>query len=413
MTAAGRNWAGNHVFGARRLERPASLEELSALVAREPRVRALGSRHSFTGIADTEGVLVSLEALPADVVLDEERHRVTVGAATRYGDLATELHRRGWALSSMASLPHISVAGAVATGTHGSGNTVGSLAAAVGALEVVGADGAVRWVERGHPDLDGSVVALGALGVVTRLTLDVEPDFEVRQDVFRGLALDRVPEVFDEVSASAYSVSLFTDWTSGLADVWLKSRSAAPPRPVEGAVAATEPVHMLAGADVAAVTQQLGVVGSWHERLPHFRLDHTPSRGEELQSEYLLPRARVGVAAEALRRLAPRMAPLLQVCEIRTVAADDLWLSSSHGRDVVGFHFTWDLDQAGVDALLPTLEEALLPLDARPHWGKCFAAGATELAPLYPRWREFGALRDRVDPERVFGNAWLERVLGA
>lgn len=410
--AAGTNWAGNHVFGAARLERPGTLEELRALVAGERRVRALGSRHSFTAIADTDGVLVSLDALPADVVVDEERRQVSVGAATRYGDLATELHRRGWALASMASLPHISVAGAVATGTHGSGNTVSSLAAVVSGLEVVGADGGLRRLVRGDPDFDGSVVALGALGVITRLTLDVETDFEVRQDVFRGLALDRVPEAFDEVSASAYSVSLFTDWTSGLADVWLKSRSASPPRPVEGTVPATEPVHMLAGADVAAVTQQLGVVGSWHERLPHFRLDHTPSRGEELQSEYLLPRGMVGEAVDALRRLAPRMAPLLQVCEIRTVAADDLWLSSSHGRDVVGFHFTWDLDQAGVDALLPHLEDALLPLGGRPHWGKCFAAGAAELEPLYPRWRAFAALRDRVDPERVFGNAWLDRVLG-
>lgn len=409
---AGTNWAGSHAFRAVRLEHPASTEELADVVARERRVRALGSRHSFTDLADTDGVLVSLERMPADVAVDEERRTVTVGAATRYGELAVELHRRGWALSALASLPHISVAGAVATGTHGSGDTVGSLAASVRELEVVGADGAVRRVRRGDPDFDGSVVGLGALGVVTRLTLDVEPDFAVRQDVFRGLSLDRVRDGFDGLSAAAYSVSLFTDWTSGVAEAWLKSRSGEAPAPPEGTTAATGPVHMLTGADPAAVTQQLGVVGAWHERLPHFRIDHTPSRGAELQSEYLLPRAGVGEAVEGLRGLAARMAPLLQVCEIRSVAADDLWLSSSHGRDVAGFHFTWVLDTEAVGALLPQLEEVLLPLGARPHWGKCFTAGPADLAPLYPRWGDFAALRERVDPERVFGNAWLDRVLG-
>ncbi|MGG5261097.1 D-arabinono-1,4-lactone oxidase [Phycicoccus avicenniae] len=410
--AAGTNWAGSHRFRAARLERPAGIEALQELVAREPRVRALGSRHSFTDIADTDGVLVCLDALPAEVEVDGDAGCVRVGAATRYGDLAASLHERGRALSALASLPHISVAGAVATGTHGSGDGVGSLATAVRALEVVGADGAVRELVRGDADFDGSVVGLGALGVVTRLTLDVEPDFEVRQDVLRGLALDTLAESFDAVSGAAHSVSLFTDWASGRADVWLKSRTPDEPPVLPGTVRATEPLHMLAGADAAAVTQQLGVVGAWHERLPHFRLDHTPSRGEELQSEYLLPRGLVGEAVEELRRLAPRMAPLLQVGEIRTVAADDLWLSSSHGRDVVALHFTWVLDRPGVDALLPHLEAVLLPLGARPHWGKCFAAEAADLAPLYPRWRAFEDLRDRVDPGRVFGNDWLERVLG-
>lgn len=406
------NWAGNYAYRAPRLERPSSVEELQLLVASQENVRALGSRHSFTGIADSAGVLVALDRLPADIEVDETNRRVTLGAATRYGDLATVLHGRGWALSNLASLPHISVAGAVATGTHGSGDRVGSLAAAVCGLEVLGPDGELRQLVRGDDDFDGSVVALGALGVVTRLSLDLEPDFDVRQDVFRDLPLDRARAELDALTARAYSVSVFTDWASDRAQVWLKSRVASDPAPVEGAVRATEPVHMLEGAPVAALTEQLGAVGPWHERLPHFRLTHTPSRGEELQSEYLLPRHRAPEAFDALRTLAHRMAPLLQVCEIRTVAADRLWLSGAHDTDAVAFHFTWVLDSDAVYALLPAMEALLLPLGARPHWGKCFVAGAEDLAPLYPCWDDFAALRDHVDPDRKFGNRWLERVLG-
>jgi xylitol oxidase len=347
------------------------------------------------------------------VEVDERNRTARVTGRAAYGEVATQLEATGWALGNLASLPHISVAGAVATGTHGSGVGNGSLATAVAALDIVGPDGEMRTVARGDSDFDGSVVALGALGVVTALTLDIEPTYAVRQDLYTGLPWATLAERFDAIVSDAYSVSLFTRFEDdGIYQVWRKSRGSEAPDDFFGAPPATSTLHMLEGGPTESVTQQGGVVGRWLDRLPHFRMEFTPSRGEELQSEYLVPRGRALEAVDALRGLRERMAPLLQTCELRTVAADDQWLSSAYGRDVVGIHFTWLQDEPGLYAVLPAMEEALLPLGARPHWGKCFAAGAAELAPLYPRFADFRALRDRVDPERTFGNAFLDRVLG-
>ncbi|KRF40295.1 D-arabinono-1,4-lactone oxidase [Terrabacter sp. Soil810] len=409
------NWAGSHTYRSR-IERVRSVEHLQEVVAAAPRVRALGSRHSFTDLTDItdvdDGVLVSLDDLPTRVDVDPSTRTARVTGRAAYGDVATALQAEGWALGNLASLPHISVAGAVATGTHGSGIGNGSLATAVASLDLVGPDGELRTVGRGDTDFGGSVVALGALGVVTSVTLDVEPTYDVRQEVRTGLSWETLASGLDAVIGSAYSVSLFTRWgDAGIDQVWLKSRGdEAPPRPF-GAPAATT-LHMFADGDTEAVTVQGGVPGPWLDRLPHFRMAFTPSRGEELQSEYLLPREHALTAIERMRGLRERLAPVLQVSELRTVVADDLWLSGSYGHDVVAVHFTWSRDQERVYAVLPAIEAALLPLGARPHWGKCFVAGVAELEPLYPRMADFRALRDRVDPDRVFGNTFLERVIG-
>ena len=406
------NWAGNHTYHAR-VVRPRSVGELQEVVAREPRVRALGSRHSFTDLTDTDGVLVSLADIPTAVDIDERSRTARVTGRAAYGEVVTQLEAACWALGNLASLPHISVVGAVATGTHGSGDGNGSLATAVAALDVVGPDGGVRTLTRGEDDFDGSVVALGALGVVTAVTLDIEPTYAVRQDLYTGLAWSTLADHFDAITSDAYSVSLFTRWgEDGISQVWRKSRGSDAPDDFFGAPRALTTLHMLDGGPAEAVTQQGGVTGPWLDRLPHFRMEFTPSRGEELQSEYLLPRGHALDAVGALRALREQMAPLLQTCELRTVAADDLWLSSAQGRDVVGIHFTWVRDVPAVYAVLPAIEAALLPLGARPHWGKCFVATAAELEPLYPRFGDFRDLRDRVDPDRTFGNAFLDRVLG-
>ena len=406
------NWAGNHAYAAERIHHPRSVDELRALVAGLHRVRPLGSRHSFTDLADTVGDLVSTSELPRDIEVDTERGVVRVAAGLRYGRLADELAAAGWALATMASLPHLSVAGAIATGTHGSGDRTGSLAAAVAALEVVGPDGGLRRLTREDEELAAYVVGLGALGVVTHVELDLEPAYELRQDVFLDLPWHTAASHLDALTSAAYSVSLFTDWVSGsIQQVWLKSRGTEPPDDLWGALPATGTRHMLEGADPEAVTRQGGVVGAWHRRLPHFKMDFTPSRGEELQTEYLVPRDRAIAAIERMRELAPAFAPLLQVAEVRTVAADALWLSGAYETDVVALHFTWVRDVPGVYAVLPALEESLLPLGARPHWGKCFAAGHEELRPLYPRFEEFRDLVLRVDPERKLGNAFLDRCL--
>lgn len=406
------NWAGNHTYAAAQVHRPRTTEELADLVGRLDRVRALGSRHSFTDLADTEGDLVSLADLPAAIEIDADGRQVRVPAGLRYGDLAEQLAAAGWALATMASLPHISVAGAIATGTHGSGDRTGSLAAAVAALDLVDPSGETRRVERGDTDFDGHVVALGALGIVTDVTLDIEPTYDVRQDVFTDLSWDVAAAHLDDLTSSAYSVSLFTDWASGtVQQVWLKSRGTTPPAELWGARPSLSTVHMLAGGDLAAVTTQGGATGPWHERLPHFRLDFTPSLGEELQTEYLVPRTAAADAVERLRALAPSFAPLLQVAEVRTIAADRLWLSGAYDGDAVGLHFTWVRDVPAVYAVLPAIEQALLPLGGRPHWGKCFTATAAELRPLYPRFDDFRALAERIDPGRKLRNGFLERCL--
>jgi xylitol oxidase len=410
------NWAGNLAYGMSRLERPTSLYELQSLVANEPRVGVVGSRHSFSDIADTSGILINLGDMPQRVTIDERARCVEVSGGALYGEVARSLHRQGWALANLASLPHISVAGAVATGTHGSGDGNASLAAAVRSVDIVGPDGDIRHLNRGDIGFDGSVVALGALGVVTRLTLDIEPSFEVAQCVYLGLPWEALQKEFDDITSRAYSASFFTRWVGDHVDqVWLKLRRghAAAPSHLFGASPATGPTHMLAAGAVESVTPQGGTFGPWLDRLPHFRMEFTPSHGKELQSEYLIPREKAQTAFNELRRLGPRIAPLIQASEIRTVAADNLWLSGSYGCDVVAVHFTWVPDTASVDELLPTLEAALLPQGGRPHWGKCFAVCGHELAGLYPRFDDFQNLRLGADPTGKFTNAFLDRTLGA
>lgn len=411
------NWAGNYTYRAKSIEHPRTTQELQELVARSSRIRALGTRHSFTDLADTDGTLVSLDALDTRnshrIEIDEHQQAVTVGAGVTYAELAPELQVKGWALANLASLPHISIAGAIATGTHGSGNRNQSLAAAVTAVEIVGADGELRRIAKGGNDFDGSVVALGALGIVTRVTLAIEPTFDLRHDVYTDLPWSTVLAEFESITGSAYNVSLFTDFGDhGVSQVWLKSRDLKDPGNLRGTNRATTTMHPLVEGDTRAVNEQMGVPGPWLDRLAHFRADFTPSSGVELQSEYLLPRSRAVEAIESLRTVAARIAPLLQISEIRTVAADSLWLSSAYAEDVVGIHFTWIRDVEAVNALLPALEEMLIPLGARPHWGKCFTATAGDLAPLYPRWNDFRSLRDRVDPDRKFDNDFLQRHLG-
>lgn len=410
------NWAGNYTYSARALHRPTTLAQVQEIVASAAHIRALGSGHSFTNIADSIE-LVSLDALPADVAVDSAGRTVSFNAGLTYGELAGTLRREGLALANLASLPHISVAGAVATASHGSGDANGSLATSVAAMELVTSDGKITTTSRGDSDFSGVVVGLGALGVVTRITLDVEPAYEVRQRVFESLSWDALLEHFDEITSTGYSVSAFTRWGAGVDQVWVKNRGTeAPEAPLGtlfGARAATVERHVILGLDPVNCTPQLGVTGPWSERLPHFRMGFTPSSGEEIQSEYLVPRRHAVPAIEAVRSLAGTIHPLTLVSEIRTVAADELWMSPQYGEAMVGIHFTWEPDQCAVERALVEIEAALAPLEARPHWGKLFLADAATIAPLYGRIEDFIALVDRIDPRGAFRNDWLEtRVLG-
>ncbi|MGC4863997.1 FAD-binding protein [Micromonospora sp. DT53] len=403
-----RNWAGNVRYAAKAFHRPTSVDELRRLVAGSSRIRAVGSGHSFNRLGDTDGDLVSLAGLPPVVEVDPERGQVTVSGALRYGDVARQLHTQGYALANLASLPHISVAGAVATATHGSGQTHGNLASAVAGLELVTADGDLLRVDRDTDGFAGMVVGLGALGVVTRVTLDVVPTFALRQYV--RLDLDRA--ALDEALGSAYSVSVFTDFrTPRLREVWRKQLADQPPPPADwlGTTAADQPRHPVLGMPAENCTPQLGEPGPWHERLPHFKLGFTPSSGDELQSEYHVARTSAADALAALDDVADLIAPVLLVSELRTVAADELWLSPNYRRDSFVLHFTWVDDTAAVLPVVAAVEERLAPFAPRPHWGKVFVTDPAELSTRYPRHADFAALLTDLDPKGTFRTDLLDR----
>lgn len=403
------NWSGSIRYSTARLHRPTSLEQLQHIVAATPRLRVLGTRHSFNRIADTTGDLVSVAGLPGEPELLAD-DRVAVGGATTYGRLAAYLQDRGRALHNLGSLPHISVAGACATGTHGSGAGNSCLATAVEAVEFVRGDGELARLQRGDADFPGAVLALGALGPVTRLELETRPSFDIRQDVWLGASLDRLLPELDAVLGSGYSVSVFSYWDDPdvVDQIWIKAGAGA--EPVDGQRWGARPArtaqHPIRGADSAAATPQLGEPGPWNTRLPHFRLEFTPSNGDEQQSEFFVARADGPAAIDALRHA--RLAPALQVCEIRTIAADDLWLSPFRDRDTIALHFTWVNDDALVHGAVEQVEAALAPFDARPHWAKVFLTPPADVRRSYPLLAEFRRLAAACDPDRRFGNAFLE-----
>jgi xylitol oxidase len=416
-----RNWAGNYTYRAEKLHRPQTLEELQEIVTKAPSVHALGSRHSFNDIADSSE-LISLEtltdvgSLPEAITVDRQANTVSFGGGVKYGELVETLNDEGLALHNMASLPHITVAGSISTATHGSGVRHGNLATAVAGLELVTSSGEVVRVSRGDPDFDGMVVGLGALGVITRVTLDVQPAYEVEQRVYERLSWDAVEQNFEEIASIANSVSFFTHWGEIVEQVWVKRRTDEPDR-VEGdlfgAVPATAEMHPTGVMDPTPCTPQLGRPGPWSDRIPHFRMGFTPSSGEEIQSEYLLPRRHAVEAFAAVRGLSSRIQPLLFVTEIRTVAADQLWMSMNYREESVALHFTWKREQDAVERITAEIEQALAPFHMRPHWGKLFHMNAATIATLYERHGDFVRLQERLDPRGAFRNQWLQsHVLG-
>ncbi|NGN64585.1 FAD-binding protein [Streptomyces sp. A7024] len=410
------NWAGNVTFTARELIRPTSVADLQTAVSRATRIRALGSGHSFNRIADTDGTLVSTAGLPPLAETDSAARTVRVNGGMTYAELADRLAGTGLALANMASLPHISIAGSVATGTHGSGDGQGSLATQVRTVELVGPDGELRTL---HRDKDGdafagSVVSLGALGVVTALTLDLVPAYEISQYGFTGLSVDDATAHFDEIFGSAYSVSLFTDWRGpGFNSAILKHRTGGTPPALPWGTPATERLHPIPGLVADNCTEQLGVPGPWHERLPHFRPGFVPSNGDELQSEWLVARADAVAALRALDGMRAELAPVVQVCEVRTIAADRLWLSPAYGRDTVALHFTWVPDAAAVGPVIAQVEGRLADLAPRPHWGKLYATGPAALRARYPRLGDFALLARAADPAGKFRNPLVSALIGA
>lgn len=404
------NWAGNLAYGTDRVHEAGSVEEIRAVLAKCDRVKVQGTRHCFNSIADSGDNILSLGAMREITSGDRT---VTVEAGVTYGQLGPILDGAGFALHNLASLPHISVVGACCTGTHGSGERLGNLPTAVSGIEMITAGGELVKLARGSEDFDGAVVGLGALGVIVKVTLDVEPAYSMRQYVYQDLPFKEMRDHFDEIQASGYSVSLFTDWTR-ITELWIKDRAGfEAPGEFFGAKLAGRNLHPIGEISAENCTEQMGAAGPWYDRLPHFRMGFTPSAGQELQSEYFVPRANAVDAILAVKKLRDLVSPHLLISEIRTIAADGLWMSPCYRRDSVAIHFTWKPDWESVRRVLPVIERELGVFGARPHWGKLFTMAPGELPARYERLEEFRSLVARYDPSGKLRNEFLEgNVLG-
>ncbi len=443
-----RNWSENILFSSAAIHEPQTVEHLQEIVRASRKVRVLGARHSFNDAAaidaqvdvdgtqevirDSSAAYISLEQLDAPLEVDSESGTVTCSGGITYGELCVRMNAEGAALHNTASLPHITVAGACSTGTHGSGDGNGNLATAVVGLEFVTADGELKHltVEEDAEVFEGAVVSLGGVGVVTRMTLAMEPAYSMQQYVYEDMPADALYENFDEIMSGAYSVSLFPDWQGDVVNqVWFKHRTGlmggkngaadAEPEPVDlglpptlyGAKAASTHVHPVPDISAEGLTLQMGMPGAWHDRLHHFQIDSTPASGDELQTEYFVPRAHAVPALQAVEGLRDRFRSMLWVSEIRSVAADRLWLSQSYGTPTIGIHFSWRKNWPAVREVLPLVEEALAPFEVRPHWGKLFSMPPGQVQAAYPKMEDFRELLRSTDPEGKFRNGYLDRYV--
>jgi xylitol oxidase len=406
------NWSKNVDFNDHAYLQPGSLTELQELIRTNQKIRARGTAHCFNEIANTSSYAINLSQMPKTITVDSEKKSVLVAAGLTYGELAPVLHAQGWALSNMASLPHISIAGSISTGTHGSGIKNQNLANQVLALDLVTAEGELRHIDRANPAFNALVVGLGLGGIVYQYELKIEPTYEIRQVIYPEIPLDVLQRNFDQIMGTGYSVSYFTDWSSAqVGNLWCKFRgNEVIPESVGGSSKADKKYHPIPSVDPVACTEQLGVAGDWHDRLSHFKLEFTPSVGEEIQTEFFVHRKDASAAIEAVAQLGAEITPLLWITELRTIAADNLWLSGAFERDTLAIHFTWKK----TDAIYPVIEKveaALRPFNYRPHWGKVFTADAQYLKSVYPKLGEFKALIEALDPTRKFENSFTRSSL--
>lgn len=409
------NWSGNLAYGTDRVTEASSVDQVRSFVKSRKKFKVLGTRHCFNSIADSHDEFLSLKPMQEMAIVGAQNRMVAVGPGVTYGQLAPFLESKGLALHNLASLPHISVAGAVTTATHGSGEGNGNLATAVAEIEMVTGDGDVAKLSRasGTDAFRGAVVGLGAFGAITRVVLDVQPTYQVRQYVYENLPFAQMRDHFDAIQASGYSVSLFTDWRKELVnEVWIKARtdSARPfaaPAEFYGGTLAKKNLHPIAELSAENCTDQMGKPGPWYDRLPHFKMGFTPSAGKELQTEYFVPRRNAVDAIMAVARLHEQVSPLLLITEIRTIAADELWMSPAYQRPSVAIHFTWKQDWLGVQRVLPVVERELGPYQPRPHWGKLFTIPHAELRARYPKFDDFVKLASKFDAQGRLRNEFL------
>ncbi len=407
-----RNWAGNLEYSTGNVFYPETVSAIQDLLRKLPNAKALGSRHCFNNIADSKHSLISMARLNRLVSINKENNTVTLEGGMNYGTLCPLLESDGYALHNLASLPHISVAGACATATHGSGMTNGNLATIVKRMEIVRPDGEIVTIDsESDRDLfNAQVVGLGAIGVISKITLALQPSYWMKQYVFEEMPLSLALQNFDKIMRSGYSVSLFTDWTNeSINEVWIKmlEHDNDPGAVFYEGRAATKNVHPIIDLDAENCTDQMGTPGLWYEILPHFKMGFTPSSGTELQSEYFVPVRHAGEAISAVQRMGNEISPHLLISEIRAIAADNLWMSPCYRQDSVAIHFTWKQEPAAVMSLLPKIERELSGYQVRPHWGKLFTIPKETLAERYEKLDEFRMLVSQVDPTKKLVNKFL------
>ena len=413
-----KNWSGNLEYSTGNVHYPKTVEQVQEVVKKCDKIRALGSRHSFNTIADSTENQLSTQELNKVVSLDKAANTVTVESGIKYGELAPYLHENGYALPNLASLPHITVAGACSTATHGSGVKNGNLSTAVSAIEFVNAEGDLVTLSKSKDgeQFYGAVVALGALGIVTKLTLDLQPTFNMKQVVYRNLPMSELKNNFDDILSRGYSVSLFTDWKNkNINEVWIKSRAddniTAAELNLYGAKLATENMHPIEGESAENVTDQMGIAGPWFERMPHFKMGFKPSAGKELQSEFFVPIEHGYEAMMAVETLQEQISPYILISEIRTINADNFWMSPCYKKTCVAIHTTWKQEIDSVMKLLPLFEEKLAPFNVKPHWAKLFTLSPSVLQQRYEKLADFKHLVNQYDPGGKFRNEFVNKNL--
>lgn len=408
------NWAKNITFSSQNYIEIENLTQLQKVIESSNKLKVIGTGHSFSEIADTTGTLISLKNLDAEIEIDEKSQTVRVSAGTSYANLAKYLEKNGWALSNLASLGEITIAGAVMTGTHGSGSDNKVLSDSVVAIEMILASGDKFVIDRkDFAQFPGFVVSFGALGVFTKLTLKIVKSFSVKQVVYENIPIQSVLENFNEIFDRPYSASYFSNWSpKNTGQIWMKfldneKFSELQSNAYGGNLALTNQ-HPVKVNHPGNCTEQMGVAGKWLFRLPHFKLDSSPASGDEVQTEYLVDRDYVQGYINELTKIGEDIAARVYATEIRTMSSDDLWLSGAYGRETVGFHFTWK-KTSEVKDFLPVIENILGKNKGRPHWGKLFSTPRAQLIERYPKYEEFRQLIQKYDSGNKFRNKFIEQ----
>ncbi|MDX3450828.1 D-arabinono-1,4-lactone oxidase [Streptomyces sp. ME02-8801-2C] len=427
-----RNWAGNVVARPVREVTPASVEELSAAVraaaAEGLRVKAVGTGHSFTAAAATDGVLIRPQLLTGIRNIDRDNMTVTVEAGTPLKRLNRALAREGLSLTNMGDIMEQTVSGATSTGTHGTGRESGSIAAQIRGLELVTADGSVLVCsEKENPEVFAAArVGIGALGIITAITFAVEPLFllTAREE---PMSFDKVTSTFDELWAENEHFEFYWFPHTGNTNTKRNNRSAGPEKPVSPISGWIEDeflsngvfqVAQLVGRTVPATIPTIAQISSkalsarTYTDIP-YKVYTSPRRVRFVEMEYAVPREALVETLRELKAMVDRSDMRISFpVEVRTAPADDIALSTASGRDsaYVAVHM---FRGTPYQAYFTAAERIFTAHEGRPHWGKVHTRDAEYFAGVYPRFGEFTALRDKLDPQRLFQNDYLRRVLGA